>query len=124
VALSGGGSRAAAFHCGTIRALARLELFDRVSVVSSVSGGSVFAGAWAAAAGAGAQGVVTLVTDELRKGFVRRALLNPRLLLVLSPWYSRTEVLASVFRGITRDLTLGALPSSPQFCFNTTVLNW
>ena len=41
LALSGGGSRAIAFHLGCLRALNRLGLLDRVSVLSTVSGGSV-----------------------------------------------------------------------------------
>lgn len=41
LALSGGGSRAIAFHLGCLRAMNRLGLLDRVSVLSTVSGGSV-----------------------------------------------------------------------------------
>ena len=44
LALSGGGSRAVAFHLGTLRALEDLGLLDEVSVISGVSGGSVMAG--------------------------------------------------------------------------------
>lgn len=41
LALSGGGSRAIAFHLGCLRALHHLGILDRVEVVSTVSGGSV-----------------------------------------------------------------------------------
>jgi predicted acylesterase/phospholipase RssA len=41
LALSGGGSRAIAFHLGCLRALNRLGLLGRVEVLSTVSGGSV-----------------------------------------------------------------------------------
>ena len=44
LALSGGGSRAAAFHLGTLRALEDLKLLDEVDVISGVSGGSVMTG--------------------------------------------------------------------------------
>jgi predicted acylesterase/phospholipase RssA/proteasome lid subunit RPN8/RPN11 len=47
VALSGGGSRAIAFHLGCFRALHDLQLLDRVQVLSCVSGGSVFGALWA-----------------------------------------------------------------------------
>lgn len=47
VALSGGGSRAIAFHLGCFRALQDLELLDHVQVLSCVSGGSVFGALWA-----------------------------------------------------------------------------
>ena len=41
LALSGGGSRAIAFHLGCLRALNRLGLLDRFVILSTVSGGSV-----------------------------------------------------------------------------------
>jgi NTE family protein len=41
LALSGGGSRAIAFHLGCLRALHELGILERVSVLSTVSGGSV-----------------------------------------------------------------------------------
>jgi NTE family protein len=41
LALSGGGSRAIAFHLGCLRALNQLGLLQRVDVLSTVSGGSV-----------------------------------------------------------------------------------
>ena len=41
LALSGGGTRAIAFHLGCLRALHDLELLDKVRVLSTVSGGSV-----------------------------------------------------------------------------------
>ena len=44
LALSGGGSRAVAFHLGTLRALEDLNLLNEVDVISGVSGGSVMAG--------------------------------------------------------------------------------
>ncbi len=47
LALSGGGSRAIAFHLGCLRALHDLRLLDRIEVISSVSGGSVIAAMYA-----------------------------------------------------------------------------
>ena len=44
LALSGGGSRAMAFHLGCLRALHDLGLLQRVSTITAVSGGSVLAG--------------------------------------------------------------------------------
>lgn len=43
LALSGGGYRAAAYHVGTLRALYKLGILDKVDVISSVSGGSITA---------------------------------------------------------------------------------
>ena len=47
LALSGGGSRAIAFHLGCLRALHDLDLLNRVQVISSVSGGSVVSAMYA-----------------------------------------------------------------------------
>ena len=47
LALSGGGSRAVAFHLGCLRALHDLDLLPRVQVVSGVSGGAVLASMYA-----------------------------------------------------------------------------
>jgi len=41
LALSGGGSRAIAFHLGCLRALHELDILQRVRIISTVSGGSV-----------------------------------------------------------------------------------
>lgn len=47
LALSGGGSRAIAFHLGCLRALQEKGILNRVRVLSSVSGGSVIAALYA-----------------------------------------------------------------------------
>ena len=47
LALSGGGSRAIAFHLGCFRALHDVGLLNRVQVVSSVSGGSIIGALYA-----------------------------------------------------------------------------
>ena len=44
LALSGGGSRAIAYHLGCLRALNDRSILDRIGVISAVSGGSVIAG--------------------------------------------------------------------------------
>jgi NTE family protein len=41
LALSGGGYRAAAFHLGTLRALHKLDVLEKVDVFSTISGGSI-----------------------------------------------------------------------------------
>ena len=43
LALSGGGFRASIFHLGVIRHLEELGIMKKVSVISSVSGGSIIA---------------------------------------------------------------------------------
>ena len=46
LALSGGGSRAIAFHLGCLRTLKNYEILDKVEVMSSVSGGSIIGAAY------------------------------------------------------------------------------
>ena len=48
LALSGGGARAMAFHLGCLRALHELGILQRVSILSTVSGGSVIGALYAA----------------------------------------------------------------------------
>jgi len=47
LALSGGGSRAIAFHLGCMRALHDRGILNSIAAVSGISGGSVLAAAWA-----------------------------------------------------------------------------
>lgn len=47
LALSGGGFRAAAFHLGTLRQLHQMGILSHIDVISSVSGGSITAAAYA-----------------------------------------------------------------------------
>jgi NTE family protein len=47
LALSGGGSRAIAFHLGCLRALNELGILEHVQVLSTVSGGSVIGALYA-----------------------------------------------------------------------------
>jgi NTE family protein len=59
LALSGGGSRAMAFHLGCLRALHDRGILDRIAVLSGVSGGSVIAALYA-------------YSDERFEAFARR----------------------------------------------------
>ncbi|HKA87120.1 MAG TPA: patatin-like phospholipase family protein [Haliangiales bacterium] len=125
VALSGGGSRAAAFHCGTLRALVDLGWLDRVDVVSTVSGGSVFGGAWMAARlrREPEDAFLGRMARELERGFVLRSL-GARALKLLLPGFTRTDLLADTFdRVFLAGATLDRLPDRPALCLNVTVLN-
>lgn len=70
LALSGGGSRAMAFHLGCLRALHDLKLLDQVEVVSTVSGGSVIGGMFVANRDPFAE-FEARVREHLARGFVR-----------------------------------------------------
>lgn len=125
LALSGGGSRAAAFHCGTVRGLQRLGLLADVDVVSTVSGGSVFGGAWMAARAKGTSDDEFLASmgQELERGFVARSI-GFRLLKTLLPGFTRTDLIADTFdRVFFQGATLASLPERPRLCINASVLN-
>lgn len=72
LALSGGGSRAMAFHLGCLRALHELGILQRVSTISAVSGGSVIAGIYCSHPGDFAA-FERRIRKVLSKGFLRPA---------------------------------------------------
>lgn len=79
LALSGGGSRAVAFHLGTLRALEDLGLLDEVAVVSGVSGGSVMTGLL------GYTNEDFREVDDKTTAFLRRGLAWPAIGKLLNP---------------------------------------
>ncbi|WP_419826892.1 patatin-like phospholipase family protein [Sphingomonas sp.] len=72
LALSGGGSRAIAFHLGCLRALHDLGILQRVSTVSAVSGGSVLAGIYCSHPG-DFTAFECRAREVLKEGFLRPA---------------------------------------------------
>ena len=79
LSLSGGGSRAVAFHLGTLRALEDLMLLDEVDIISGVSGGSVMTGLL------GYTDAPFADIDQNAVSFLRRGLVRPALKKLLHP---------------------------------------
>ena len=79
LSLSGGGSRAVAFHLGTLRALEDLRLLDEVAVISGVSGGSVMTGLL------GYTDSNFREVDQKTVRFLRRGLVKPTLWKLARP---------------------------------------
>jgi NTE family protein len=73
VALSGGGSRAMAFHLGCLKALHTTSLLSRTCVISAVSGGSVLAALYCSYGGDFGD-FERKAREVLARGFVRPAL--------------------------------------------------
>ena len=73
LALSGGGSRAIAFHLGCLRALHELGILGDVKVISTVSGGSVIGGLYAAHRGS-FSAFESRVRQLLARGLMRSAI--------------------------------------------------
>ena len=112
LALSGGGSRAIAFHLGCLRAMHDLNLLDRVQVISSVSGGSVISAMYAYSNDSFREfeaRVVQLLSRGLHRDIVGQAFRPASLWKVL-----QTRTVASacfIFRMLHR-LVRAAVPSS------------
>lgn len=91
LALSGGGSRAVAFHLGTLRALEDLGLLHEIETISGVSGGSLVTGMI---------GYTQDDFEELDKRIVsvlKRGLVFPALLKLLHPGRAVQLLLAGMF---------------------------
>lgn len=114
LALSGGGSRAIAFHLGCLRALQDKGLLHRVEVISSVSGGSVLNALYAYDAEGSFADFDARVTTLLHTGLVgpllRQALLPTCALqtistaLIAGSTAQLTDALRTVLQGISRVL--------------------
>ena len=86
LALSGGGSRAIAFHLGCLRALRDMELLEHIDTISTVSGGSVIGAMYAAHEGrfeAFEADVRRLLAQGLARGVVGRLFKSPHGWLVI-----------------------------------------
>lgn len=73
LSLSGGGSRAIAFHLGCLRGLHKAGILNQVGTISSVSGGSVLAALYCSSDG-NFEDFERRVRDILRTGLVRPAI--------------------------------------------------
>ena len=92
-----------------------------------MSGGSIFASAWAASIHSKTASLpqfLARVRREVEQGFEGRAFLHPRILKTALPGVSRTDLLASTFeRLFCPEMTLKNLPPNPSFFFNTAVMH-
>ena len=77
LALSGGGYRAATYHIGTFRALKKLELLEKIDVISTNSGGSITGACYALYS----EKFEDVILKGVKKGIIRRVIIAPRFLL-------------------------------------------
>ena len=130
LALSGGGSRAVAFHLGCLRGLHDRGVLGRVRVVSGVSGGALMTALWAYGPNRFAEFddlVCEILSRGLQARIARRAVLSPRLpesLLAsavggvaaaarrgrapVRRWASRTDAFVDVLRDVLGERRLDA----------------
>jgi predicted acylesterase/phospholipase RssA len=105
LALSGGGARAMAFHLGCLRALHDRDLLNRLTAISSVSGGSLISAMWAYSDETFEefdQRVCELLRRGLQGGIARRFAFRR------SPGALATSATAGMLAGGARVLSLGA----------------
>lgn len=104
LALSGGGSRAMAFHLGCLRALNDFGLLDRIGVLSTISGGSVIGAYFVYSSDKSFAEFDSDICHFLRKGFHRSIALElgkPGNLIRCATSFlgSRVSTLLSQFQG-------------------------
>lgn len=129
LALSGGGIRAMVFHLGTLQYLAECSLLERVTHVSSVSGGSLIVGLiiaqnhtrWPTS-----REYLDVVLPALRTKLCRRSLQWGALRQLVRPrnWrylLSRANLLASALKHECQiQSSLADLPETPEWSINGT----
>lgn len=118
LAMSGGGFRAAAFHLGVLQELQRLELLDKIDLLSCVSGGSI-AGA-TVALNWGSADKLNLLDTYLR---TRSVAVSSFVGGALDPFSTRLEKLADSYDDdLFHKQTLAALTNGPRVYLNATNL--
>ena len=116
LALSGGGSRAIAFHLGCLRALQELGILEKVSVLSTVSGGSVIGTLYAAHQGSFStfeDKVRSLLVKGLVRPAVRKMVTTTEGVKAISCW-SLLVVINSVLFAATKLVSLTSLVLPPE----------
>ncbi|MFG6490590.1 patatin-like phospholipase family protein [Roseateles sp. BYS78W] len=129
LALSGGGVRAMVFHAGVLRWMAERDLLERVTRISTVSGGSLLTGLifqfngmkWPSSSE-----YLTHVYPQLRAAFCERSLMWGAFRQLLNPlnWrflLSRANLLGLALRKEWQiQAPLSALPRTPEWSINGT----
>ncbi len=132
--LSGGGYRAALYHLGSVRRLNELGILSRVQTISSVSGGSIFAGHLADRIRPWPESGqipdwerrVAEPFRALTRQNIRTNAFLKRLLLPWN-WFRSTTVIdamAKLYERKVTSLKLTELPDHPRFILCATDLNY
>ncbi|MGP9811862.1 patatin-like phospholipase family protein [Rhodopseudomonas sp. NSM] len=125
--LSGGGYRAMVFHLGVLWRLHETGYLQKLTQISSVSGGSITAGVlglkWrmlSFAPGSTVADFVPKVVAPLR-AFARDTIDEESILIGLLPGFSAAEQLAHAYdKDLFHGATLQDLPDAPRFVINAT----
>lgn len=129
VALSGGGTRAMAFHTGVLRYLAECGLLERINHISSVSGGSLLTGLIFKSAGWAWPDDARFLAQSapfIRSALTESGLAAPMIWNLCRPrnWrylLSRANILADAIGDVwSIDKCLADLPAQPTWSVNAT----
>lgn len=129
LALSGGGIRAMAYHAGVLRWLAENGLLERVSRISSVSGGSLLTGLifqWNGMRWPTSEEYLATIYPRLRTELCSRSLMWGALRQLLNPLHcrfllSRANLVSLALRHEWQvTATLAELPAMPEWSINGT----
>lgn len=116
LALSGGGSRAAAFHLGCMRALDDRGILDQVCTLSTVSGGSVIGALWAYSDDSFGEFDIkmqTLLKKGLKRGIIKHTLFSKATLKIAATVFT-SGVLAAICSTARATLSLLGLLGIPS----------
>lgn len=127
IALSGGGVRAAVFHLGVLKRMAETGLWDQISFLSTVSGGSLAAGLIFSRNGnqwPTSQQYLDRILPEIHELLIRKDLqLRSVFRLFMKPWYIRAKA-NIVEESIRKDWgvtgSLQELSDHPRWIINAT----
>lgn len=126
LALSGGGSRAIAFHLGCLRALNDLGILDRIGVLSTISGGSLVGAYYAYTPHKTFSEFDSDICQFLRRGFQRSIALElakPGNLIRCSTNLLVSEASALLYGFIGRESTIQRYPSRTDMFHNVLQRN-
>jgi predicted acylesterase/phospholipase RssA len=126
LALSGGGSRAMAFHCGLLIALDDIGLLKKVNVLSTVSGGSVLGAAWMAHKTDTPNATINDFELKIKKEIISGILIKTywRLIFNLKYAFSPIKLLQkNLEEKLNLKKEIKELKKYPIIVINTTILN-
>ena len=121
LALSGGGSRAMAFHLGCLRALEDLGLLDRIGVLSTISGGSLIGAYYAYTPDKSFSEFDSDICQFLRKGFQRSIALElakPKNLMNCGTNFFASKASALFYRSTKKETKIQRYPSRTDMFHN------
>jgi len=126
LALSGGGSRAIAFHYGVLETLHSLGIDKKIEVVSAISGGAVIAALWVVYSSDWDSFVknVELILKKGLEGTILRRLKHPVTLLqqIFNLGIDPSLLAEAIDDLVLHDINLKELPDKPVLILNATDL--